>query len=52
MQNELFTESFWAGSPIYENDQAELGVAELAKGNYVTAEGHLQVRHRFQAEIN
>ena len=40
MQNELFTESFWAGSPIYENDQAELGVAELAKGNYVTAEGH------------
>ena len=40
MQNELFTKSFWAGSPIYENDQAELGVAELAKGNYVTAEGH------------
>lgn len=40
MQNELFTESFWAGSPIYENNQAELGVAELAKGNYVTAEGY------------
>ncbi len=39
LQNELFTESFWAGSPIYQNDQAELGVAELAKGNYVTAEG-------------
>ena len=40
LQNELFTESFWAGSPIYKNDQAELGIAELAKGNYVTAEGH------------
>lgn len=40
LQNELFTESFWAGSPIYENDQAELGVADLAKGNYVSAEGH------------
>jgi len=40
LQNELFTESFWAGSPMYENDQAELGVAELAKGNYVTAEGY------------
>ena len=39
IQNELFTESFWSGSPIYQNNQAELGVAELAKGNYVTAEG-------------
>jgi hypothetical protein len=41
LQNDLFTESFWVGSPIYENNHAELGVAELAKGNYVTAEGFL-----------
>lgn len=42
MQNELFTESFWAGSPLYENNEAELGIAELAKGNFVTAEGRFQ----------
>ena len=41
-QNELFTESFWAGSPLYENNEAELGIAELAKGNFVTAEGRFQ----------
>jgi len=38
----LFEESFWASSPFKQNDQAELGLAELAKGNYVTAEGHFQ----------
>jgi len=32
--------AFWDLSPIKDNNQAELGVAELAKGNYVTAEGH------------
>ncbi len=42
MQNDLFTESFWAGSPLRNNNEGELGVAELAKGNYVTAEGHFQ----------
>lgn len=40
--SELFEESFWASSPFKQNDQAELGLAELAKGNYVTAEGHFQ----------
>lgn len=39
---EMFNESFWASSPINENSEAEFGIAELAKGNYVTAEGHFQ----------
>ncbi len=38
----LFKDSFWASSPLRQNDEAELGIAELAKGNYVTAEGHFQ----------
>lgn len=42
MQNELFTESFWAGSPLRQNNEAELGIAELTKGNFVTAEGRFQ----------
>jgi len=42
MQNELFTDSFWAGSPLLVNNEAELGIAQLTKGNYVTAEGHFQ----------
>jgi len=41
-QNTLFEDSFWASSPLKQNDEAELGIAELAKGNYVTAEGHFQ----------
>ncbi len=41
-QNTLFEDSFWASSPLRQNDEAELGIAELAKGNYVTAEGHFQ----------
>lgn len=41
-QGNLFQESFWASSPLKQNDEAELGIAELAKGNYVTAEGHFQ----------
>jgi len=40
--SEIFQESFWASSPFKVNDQAELGLAEMAKGNYVTAEGHFQ----------
>ena len=42
LQSGLFTESFWAASPLKENDEAELGLAEMAKGNYVAAEGHYQ----------
>jgi len=37
-----FDEAFWASSPAKQNIEAELGLAELAKGNYVTAEGHFQ----------
>ncbi len=41
-QGQLFKDSFWASSPLRDNDEAELGIAELAKGNYVTAEGHFK----------
>jgi len=41
-QSDLFNDSFWAGSPLGVNNEAELGVAELAKGNYVTAEAHFK----------
>jgi len=41
-QSDLFDSSFWAGSPLGVNNEAELGVAELAKGNYVTAEAHFK----------
>ena len=42
LQDNLFRDSFWSASPLRDNDLAELGIAELAKGNYVTAEGHFQ----------
>lgn len=42
MNADIFNDSFWASSPFKQNDEAELGIAELAKGNYVTAEGHFQ----------
>lgn len=42
MQGQMFDESFWAGSPFQENVEAELGIAELAKGNYITAEAHFK----------
>ncbi|MCK5547063.1 MAG: hypothetical protein KAI27_06785 [Rhodospirillaceae bacterium] len=32
--------AFWADGPIAQNDQAELGLAELAKGNNVAALAH------------
>ncbi len=41
-QADVFQSSFWASSPLRQNDEAELGIAELAKGNYVTAEGHFR----------
>jgi len=41
-QKGFFENSFWASSPFKENDEAELGIAQLAMGNYVTAEGHFQ----------
>lgn len=42
INSEFFQDSFWASSPFKQNDEAELGLAELAKGNYVTAEGHFK----------
>ncbi len=41
-EKDIFKETFWAGSPLKQNDEAELGIAELAKGNFVAAEGHFQ----------
>lgn len=40
-QEDLFSRPFWA-SFGKNNIEAELGLAELAKGNYVTAESHFQ----------
>ncbi len=42
LQGQLLDESFWAGSPFGQNQEAELGIAELAKGNYITAEAHFK----------
>lgn len=41
----LFNSSFWAMSPLKtdgQNDLADMGLAELAKGNHVAAEGYFQ----------
>jgi tetratricopeptide (TPR) repeat protein len=40
IQPEIFESSFWYGSPMKENEEAELGLGELAKGNAVAAENH------------
>jgi hypothetical protein len=42
LDGELFSESFWGTSPLKQNINAELGIAELAKGNFVTAEGYFR----------
>ena len=42
LQRGLLNNSFWASSPFRVNDEAELGIANLAKGNYVAAEGNFQ----------
>ena len=42
LQGDLLDNSFWASSPFQANDEAELGIANLAKGNYVAAEGNFQ----------
>lgn len=39
---DVFNESFWSSSPFKQNENAELGIAELAKGNYVTADNYFQ----------
>jgi tetratricopeptide (TPR) repeat protein len=43
LQGDLFQKRFWQRGIAQNNDLAELGIAELAKGNYVTAEGHFKV---------
>ncbi len=35
----LFSSDFWSNSSASKNSLAELGLAEMAKGNYVSAEG-------------
>jgi tetratricopeptide (TPR) repeat protein len=42
IQPEIFESSFWSGSPQQENEEAELGLGELAKGNTVAAENHFE----------
>lgn len=37
-----FDNEFWASSPLKENTEAELGLAELAKGNHIVAQSHFQ----------
>ena len=40
----MFDSSFWDSGPLFmfSNDRAELGLAEMAKGNYTTAETHFK----------
>ncbi len=41
-EGEVFSTDFWSSSPLMKNDAAEMGIAELAKGNYAEAESHLK----------
>ena len=42
MQGQFLDEGFWAGSPFLTNKEAELGIAEMAKGNYITSESYFK----------
>ena len=42
LNSQILQESFWAGGPSSNNSTAELGLAELAKGNYIEAEQRFQ----------
>ena len=42
LQGQFLDDSFWAGSPFLNNQEAELGIAELAKGNYITSEAYFK----------
>ena len=42
MNSDLLQNAFWANGPTGNNTAAELGVAELAKGNYIEAETHFR----------
>ncbi len=36
----MFNSSFWENGPMWGDDSAELGIAEMTKGNYLAAESH------------
>ena len=38
----LFQGKFWQSSPFIGGNEAELGIAELTKGNYIASENHFQ----------
>ena len=42
LQRDVFNEAFWSNGPLNENTTAELAMGELAKGNYISAEGQFQ----------
>jgi len=42
LRTKVFDDSFWTASPMKGNQTAELGMAELAKGNYIAAESEFQ----------
>lgn len=42
LNSDLFQDSFWSGGINTDNSTAELGMAELAKGNYIEAEKRLR----------
>ncbi|MBL95192.1 MAG: hypothetical protein CMF70_07800 [Magnetovibrio sp.] len=42
IESDLFSADFWSQSPFRENTNAEMGIAALAKGNFVTAEGYFK----------
>jgi hypothetical protein len=50
-EGSLVNMDFWDASPLFfDNDQAELGLAEMAKDNYGTAELHFKKAVRRNAE--
>lgn len=38
LSSDLLSQKFWSSGPVSSNSTAELGLAELAKGNYIEAE--------------
>lgn len=42
----MLKSDFWANGPFVQNTSAELGIAELARGNYVKAESHFLIALR------
>ena len=42
LESDLLSRDFWSTAPFRENSTAEMGIAALAKGNFVTAEGYFK----------